>query len=138
MTAEEMLGFVERHFPQAGFGRGQFVLEALEESGTCRVRMPYAPEWLRPGPTMSGPAIMYLADIAAWISVLKVVGPQPAAVTSNLNCTFLRAVGRNDMICETRVLKAGRKLVATAGEIVRADDGALVAHATTSYALPSR
>lgn len=133
-----MLGFVERHFPQAGFGRGQFVLEALEEDGTCRVRMPYRLEWLRPGPTVSGPAIMYLGDIAAWIAVLKAVGPEPAAVTSNLNCTFLRAAGQNDLVCTTRVLKAGKKLVATSGEIVRADDGQLVAHVTTTYALPSR
>jgi uncharacterized protein (TIGR00369 family) len=138
MTRDELLRFVEQHFPQAGFGRGQFVLEALGDGGTCRVRMPYSAEWLRPGPTMSGPAIMYLADITAWLAVLKVVGPQPAAVTSNLNCTFLCAAGQNDMICDTRVLKAGRKLVATAGEIVRADDSSLVAHVTTSYALPSR
>lgn len=133
-----MLGFVERHFPQAGFGRGQFVLEALEDDGTCRVRMPYRAEWLRPGPTVSGPAIMYLGDIAAWIAVLKAAGPEPAAVTSNLNCTFLRAAGQNDLVCTTRVLKAGRKLVATSGEIVRADDDQLVAHVTTTYALPSR
>jgi uncharacterized protein (TIGR00369 family) len=133
-----MLAFVEHHFPQAGFGRGQFVLDALEDDGTCRVRMPFAAEWLRPGPTVSGPAIMYLGDIGAWISVLQVAGPQPAAVTSNLNCTFLRAAGQNDLACTTRVLKAGRKLVATSGEIVRADDGALVAHVTTTYALPGR
>jgi len=133
-----MLAFVEQHFPQAGFGQGQFVLEALEDGGFCRVRMPFRPEWLRPGPTVSGPAIMYLGDIAAWISVLKAVGPEPAAVTSTLNCTFLRAAGQNDLVCETRVLKRGKKLVATSGEVLRVDDSELVAHVTTTYALPSR
>lgn len=138
MTPAAMLAFVEAHFPEAGFGTGQFVLEALEEGGLCRVRMPFRPQWLRPGPTVSGPAIMYLGDIAAWIAVLKAVGPEPAAVTSTLNCTFLRAAGRNDLLCETRVLKRGKKLVATSGEILRADDGELIAHVTTTYALPSR
>lgn len=133
-----MLAFVDEHFPQAGFGAGQFVLEALEEGGFCRVRMPFRPEWVRPGPTVSGPAIMYLGDIGAWISVLKAVGPEPAAVTSTLNCTFLRAAGQNDLVCETRVLKRGKKLVATSGEVLRDDDGGLVAHVTTTYALPSR
>ncbi|NJK60648.1 MAG: hypothetical protein HC918_10950 [Oscillatoriales cyanobacterium SM2_1_8] len=79
MTDDEMLAFVEQHFPQAGFGQGQFVLEALGDGGTSRVRMPFQPTWLRPGPTVSGPAIMYLGDIGAWISVLKAVGPEPAA-----------------------------------------------------------
>ncbi len=132
-----MVAFVERHFPEAGFGRGKFVLEQLGAE-SCRVRMPFDPAWVRPGPTVSGPAMMYLADIGAWIAVLAASGLTPSAVTSNLNITFLRAAGQNDLVCDTRVLKAGKKLVSTVGEIFRADDSSLVAHATTSYALPSR
>ncbi len=133
-----MLAFVEAHFPQAGFGQGQFVLEALEDGGFSRVRMPFQPQWLRPGPTVSGPAIMDLGDIAAWMSVLKAVVPEPVAVTSTLNCTFLRAAGQNDLVCETRVLKRGKKLVATSGEVFRAGDDDMIAHVTTTYALPTR
>lgn len=133
-----MLAFVEAHFPEAGFGRGQFVLEALAAAGQARVRMPFRPQWLRPGPTVSGPAIMYLGDITAWIAVLGAVGPEPAAVTSTFNCTFLRAAGASDLVCETRVLKQGRKLVATSGEIFRPGETDLVAHVSTTYALPGR
>jgi uncharacterized protein (TIGR00369 family) len=131
----EMVAFVEAHFPEAGFGRGQFVLEQLGPDH-CRVRMPFDPAWVRPGPTVSGPAIMYLADIGAWIAVLAAAGLTPSAVTATLNITFLRGAGQNDLLCDTRVLKAGKKLVSTAAEILRADTGEMVAHATTTYALP--
>jgi uncharacterized protein (TIGR00369 family) len=132
-----MVAFVECHFPEAGFGREKFVLERLGAE-SCRVRMPFDPAWVRPGPTVSGPAMMYLADIGAWIAVLAAAGLTPSAVTSNLNITFLRAAGQNDLACDTRILKAGKKLVSTVGEIFRTDTGELVAHATSSYALPSR
>ena len=38
-------------------------VEAIGE-GTCRVRLPYREEHLRPGGTISGPAMMGLADYA--------------------------------------------------------------------------
>ena len=54
---------------------------------------PFREEHLRPGGTISGPTMMELADFAMYVAVFSAVGPQPLAVTTNLNINFLAQAG---------------------------------------------
>lgn len=130
-----MLAFLVREFPHAGFGDGRLVLDAYGR-GTCRVLLPLDERNIRPGPSVSGPAIMGLGDVAAWVALLSVIGPVPLAVTSNLSVSFLRPAGLADLACVCSVLRAGRRLAVMLAEVTRATDEAPVAHMTITYAIP--
>lgn len=105
--------------------------------GEARLLLPYSAAIARPVDTVSGPAMMTLADVAVWAAVLSMIGPQEMAVTTNLTMNFLRKAGASDLVAEARVLKMGRRLAVAACELVAASGDELVAHATASYAIPS-
>lgn len=105
--------------------------------GSVRLIMPYGPHLTRPVDTISGPAMMTLADVALWGAVLSMAGPREMVVTTNLNMNFLRMAGNSDMIAEARVLKMGRRLAVAAVELISSLGDELVAHATASYAIPA-
>lgn len=135
LDREAMLAFLAREFPGAGFGDGRLLL-AEYARGICRVVMPFDPATVRPGPSVSGPAIMGLGDVSAWVALLSVIGPVPLAVTANLNVSFLRPAGLADLACDCRVLRAGRRLATMLADVVRVPDQVQVAHLTVTYALP--
>ena len=132
-TAEVTL-FLAEEFPQIAIGRA-FKLEESRH-GFARLRMCYGEHLLRPGGTISGPAMFALADVAMYAAVLASAGPIAHAVTTNLNINFLRKPGQRDMIGEARILKLGKRLAV--GEIALHSDGEaeLAAHATATYSLP--
>ena len=105
---------------------------------TARVRLACEARHLRPGGTISGPAMMGLADCAFYYALLAQIGEVELAVTTNLNINFLRKPGPADLIAEARILKLGR-LLAT-GDVTLYSDGAPepVAHATLTYAIPPK
>ena len=104
--------------------------------GSARLIMPYGPHIIRPVETISGPAMMTLADVGLWAAVLSMAGPVEMVVTTNLNMNFLKMAGKADVIAESRVLKMGRRLAVAAVELISADTDDLIAHATASYAIP--
>lgn len=112
----------------------------VEEIGTgsCRVRLPCRDDFLRPGGTVAGPMLMGLADFALYVAVLSAIGRVELAVTTNLNCNFLRRPKPRDAIAHARLLKLGKRLAY--GEVSiysdgEADDGP-VAHVTATYSIP--
>jgi uncharacterized protein (TIGR00369 family) len=135
LTREEMLAFLVREFPEAGFADGRLALEDYAR-GRCTVRLPLDERNIRPGPSVSGPAIMGLGDVSAWVALLSVIGAVPLAVTSNLSVSFLRPAGLADLVCDCSVLRAGRRLAVMLAEVSRAADEAAVAHMTITYAIP--
>ena len=130
-----MEAFLRREYPHAGFNDGRLVL-ADYARGRCRVLLPLDERSIRPGPSVSGPAIMGLGDVATWIALLSVIGPVPLAVTSNLNASFLRPAGLADLACDCRTLRVGRRLAVMLAEVTRVADGVEVAHMTITYAIP--
>ncbi len=90
---------------------------------------------LRPGGTVSGPALFTLADVGGWACALSHVRGDPLIVTTNLNINFMRKaeVGPIDAIC--RILKMGRSLLVFEVEMI--SGGQCAAHATGTYAIPA-
>ncbi len=106
--------------------------------GTCRVRMPGKEEFLRPGGTVSGPALMSLADYAMYVAVLSAIGRVELAVTINLTANFLRRPKPGAIIGDCRLIKLGKRLAY--GEVSLFSEGEVdagpVAHVTATYSIP--
>jgi uncharacterized protein (TIGR00369 family) len=106
--------------------------------GTCRVRMPGKAEFLRPGGTVSGPALMSLADYAMYVAVLSAIGRVELAVTISLNANFLRRPKPGAVYGDCRLIKLGKRLAY--GEVSLYSEGEAetgpVAHVTATYSIP--
>ncbi|MGQ0698296.1 MAG: PaaI family thioesterase [Panacagrimonas sp.] len=105
--------------------------------GFVHVLMPFRKWMLRPGGTISGPALFTTADLAMYALVLSHIGPEVMAVTSSLNLNFLAKGIAADVHAEASLLKLGRKLAVMEVKLRCGDDPQLVAHATGSYSLPA-
>ncbi len=134
MTAQEVEDFIFSHFPTRDHKR-LFIVENVDDM-VARIRMLYDERQLRPGGTISGPAMMTLADTAMWVVLVAMIGPVALAVTTNLNINFLRKPEQKDMIAEVRLLKLGKRLAV--GDVLMYSDGdhEPVAHATLTYSIP--
>lgn len=95
-------------------------LLALED-GFLRLRLPWRALYQRPGDTVAGPVMMALADIVMYGLVMSRIGEAPMAVTTHLNCTFLRRPGPVALVAEGRLVRLGRTL-AFGDILLRAED----------------
>jgi uncharacterized protein (TIGR00369 family) len=137
MTRDEVEAFIEREFPQIHYGGRTYVVEDVGPLSS-RLRLVYDERHVRPGGTLSGPAMMALADLALYVAILAQIGPVALAVTTNLSFNFLRKPGPRDLIAECRLLKLGKRLAV--GEVALRSDGEadIVCHATGTYSIPAR
>lgn len=135
MDAQAIRSFFASEFPQVG---GSFIIDAVQPM-QADVRLVPDDSHLRPGGTVSGPAMFALADVGFYVAVLAMVGPRALAVTTNASLDFMRkpAAGR-DVVCKVRLLKLGRQLAV--GDALLFSDGMddPVARANMTYALPPK
>lgn len=135
ITVEEIDQLCRRELPWAV--DMNFRIVELER-GACRVRLPYEARYVRPGGTVSGPAMMSLADFAMYVAVLSAIGPVELAVTINFSINFLRRPQPADLLAHARLLKLGKRLAV--GEVALysegEDEAAPVAHVTSTYSIP--
>jgi uncharacterized protein (TIGR00369 family) len=136
MTVEQLERFLTAEFPQAFHAASGLTIEQVWMGGG-RVRQAYQPQFIRPGGTISGPTMMALADFAMYVGLLASIGPVPLAVTTNFTINFLRKPAARDLVAECRLLKLGKRLAV--GELTLRSDGSdeAVAHATSTYSIPS-
>ncbi len=104
--------------------------------GAATVRMPYHDSTLRPGGTISGPAMMGLADFAMYAALMGAIGQVELAVTTNLNINFLRRPGQADVIADCRVLKLGSRLAVLEVTLFSDGEDEPIAHVTGTYSIP--
>ncbi|HEY6982354.1 PaaI family thioesterase [Reyranella sp.] len=136
MTTAELMVFLDREFPQAATAGME--IEHLDDR-TIRLRLPTDEQHLRPGGTVSGPTLVWLADVGFYLLILGQLGPVALAVTTNLNINFMRKPkAASQLVGEGRLLKLGRSLAV--GDFTIWNDGQSepVAHATMTYSIPRR
>ncbi|MBN9538341.1 MAG: PaaI family thioesterase [Alphaproteobacteria bacterium] len=133
MSPADLLKFLDEQFPQSSHLK--LSIEHLDDK-TIRLRLPTDESNLRPGGTISGPTLMWLADCGFYLLILAQLGPVALAVTTNLNINFMRKPEPGDLIGEGRLLKLGKSLAV--GDFTMWSDGKPdpVAHATLTYAIP--
>jgi len=130
VTFEELKDFLEVQFPQgAAYGS----LEALGD-GWAEMTLAVEDDHLRPGGTVSGPAMMALADVTMYAALLSRIGLVPLAVTTNLNIN--KPVAHAPIRARATLLKVGRTM--GVGEVFVYSDGMEdpVAHSTMTYSIP--
>jgi len=137
MTSDQIMEMLDEVFPQIHAGGRVYSIESVS-SGEAVVRLSATELHLRPGGTVSGPSMMALADLAAYVVILAHIGPVALAVTTNLNINFLRKPGQGDLLCTCRLLKLGKRLAVVVFVIAGEGEDDLVAHATATYSVPPR
>jgi uncharacterized protein (TIGR00369 family) len=134
MKLEELRAFLRQEFPQVA---EEFRVEEAGEE--LALRLVVAERHLRPGGTVSGPAMFGLADVAFYLALLQRIGPVALAVTTNCSIDFLRKPAADrDLIARARVLKLGKVLAV--GDVLIWSEGMdqPVAHASLTYSIPPR
>ena len=105
-------------------------------NGAATARMPFDETTLRPGGTISGPAMMGLADFTMYAALMGAIGPVELAVTTNLNINFLRRPGQTDVVADCRVLKLGKRLAVLEVTLFSEGEDEPIAHVTGTYSIP--
>ncbi len=136
MNAAGVTAFWEEHFPQISAAQ-EFELVSIGP-GIALMKLTPDERHLRPGGTISGPALFTLADVAAYAVLLAHVGPEPLMVTTNLTMNFLRRPPPAPLLGECRILKLGKRLAVVEVGICPEAGGDLVAHATGTYSVPPK
>jgi uncharacterized protein (TIGR00369 family) len=135
MDRAALEAFLGEAFPQVA---GDFSVEDVRPMG-LRMRLHVTEKNLRPGGTVSGPAMFALADVAVYLAILAMIGPEALAVTTNCSIDFMRKpeAGR-DLLGEARLLKLGRALAV--GDVLLYSEGVAepVARASLTYSIPPR
>ena len=133
MDRAALAAFLVRDFGQVS---ADFAVDRADEAGVT-LRLIVAERHLRPGGTVSGPAMFGLADVAVYLAILSRIGPVALAVTTNCSIDFMRkpAAGR-DVLAEARLLKLGRVLAV--GDVLLFSEGGTdpVARASMTYSIP--
>lgn len=112
------------------------IVEELERDRVL-ARLPVEGMPLRPGGYVPGPAIMGLVDLVGWILVFTRAGFTPMALTWDIKVNFLRPAHGADVMVAGRQTKFGRLCHASFDIYLDGDPDRLVAHATTTYVMPS-
>lgn len=107
------------------------------EAGSARLEMPSSPMLLRPGNTVSGPAIMGLADVAMWAALLSLTEGRDESLTAAMQVNFLRPCGPGPLIADARVIKPGGRSIFGEVLIRRADAEEVCVHVTASWVRPA-
>lgn len=137
LTVAEVNALIASVFPQLNEGSRNY--EAVEVfPGGCTVRLNAGEQHLRPGGTVSGPALFTLADIGGYVCVLSHAGPDALSVTTNLNINFVRKAEAGPIDGHCRILKLGKSLMVFDIDIVAGPDKHTVAHATGTYSIPPK
>ena len=137
MTRDELAAFLDREFPQIHLGGQTYFVDEVGPL-SARMRMAYHHRHIRPGGTISGPAMMALADLALYVAILAHIGPVALAVTTSLNFNFLRKPEQRDLIADCRLLKLGKRLAVGDVSIYSQGSTEVVCHATGTYSIPHR
>ena len=134
-TIQELSKYVEEIFPQV---KDDFEILEISEFGS-RVRLKVTFRHLRPGNTVSGPAIFSLVDCTAYMAILAKLGKEALAVTTNCSIDFMRKPsGQTDLIANCEILKFGKTLVVADAKVYSEDTEKPVARASITYSIPPR
>ena len=136
LSLADITAFLRREFPQI-YLHGEIFSVTEIGAGTCRMRMAYHESQLRPGGTISGPAMMQLADVSIWVALLGALGEVPLAVTTNLTINFMRKPEPRALLASCQMMKIGKRLAVGEARMTSEGSDALVAHAVATYAIPT-
>ncbi len=132
LTVDELQAFLADSFPSSP---PECIVDEVAEWGV-RCRLPVSEVHERPGGTVSGPALMTLADCTAWLAIVSQIGPVALSVTTSLHIDFLRKPALVDVEAEGRLLKLGRRLAVVEVAMSSVGSKEVIAKAQVTYSIP--
>jgi acyl-coenzyme A thioesterase PaaI-like protein len=105
--------------------------------GECLLTVPFQPKFERPGGIVSGLVFMAAADVAMWLAIKTLLGPDDGCVTAEMKTSFLSAAKQQDFRCRARILKLGKRLIYGVAECISLDRK-LLTHHTLTYIRPGK
>lgn len=131
LTKDEVIKIFSEGFPGS-----KAVIEEVGDNWAV-MRLPANTKHLRPGATVSGPAMMTLTDAVMWVAIIAQKGMQGFhSVTSSLSINFLNRPKHGDLIAKAEILKLGKRLVVGEVRLYSEGDDTPVAFSTVTYAIP--
>jgi len=133
MNLDALRAFLEREFEQVAQD-----FEILDVAPMHLVlRKLVQDKHLRPGGTVSGPAMFALADVGVYLAILAMIGPKALAVTTNCSIDFMRKpkAGAN-LRADVQLLKLGRVLAVGNVLVYSEGEDLPVARASLTYSIP--
>jgi len=131
MNLNQVQEFLKTEFPQ-----NTAIVDSVGD-GKAVIHQKIDYRHLRPGDTVSGPTLMTVADCAIYVAIQGAIGPEPLAVTTNLNINFLRKpLADKNIIGKAELIKVGKRLII--GEVKLFSMGMVepVAFVTATYSVP--
>lgn len=132
LTAQQVQDIFHQAMPAASSA----TVESIQ-ANQATIRFAYGDWMLRPGNTLSGPAIMTAADTAMYVLILSHYGPELLAVTSTMNINFLNKPVKGDLVATAIFKKAGKRLVFCDVDVYSTGAPEAVAHVSGTYMMPS-
>lgn len=133
ITVDAFNALLRRGLPQAA--RAGIHARAVGD-GVVTLALPMMDEFLRPGGTVSGPALFALADVALYAAVVSRLGPLDGLVTSTMSITFLRRPAPRTVLADARLIRLGSRLAYGEVTLYSEGEGDPVAHVTGTYSVP--
>jgi uncharacterized protein (TIGR00369 family) len=135
ITADDFMTILRTGMPTAT--ATPFDIVTLEH-GLAILHLTTSAQHTRPGGSVAGPVLFWLADLAMYAAVLSVVGVVPLAVTTDATIHFLRRPAAGPLVARAHVLKKGQRLIV--GDIHITQDhesSSPVAHVVMTYSVPT-
>jgi uncharacterized protein (TIGR00369 family) len=136
LDATQVESLIDAHFPQIHAGGRIMVIEETALR-SARVRMKQHDRNMRPGGTVSGPALFTLADFSVYVALIGTIGATGIeAVTTSLNINFLAKPSAGDVVSSVRIIRLGRRIAVGEAQLFSEGAPEMVAHAVANYVLP--
>jgi uncharacterized protein (TIGR00369 family) len=110
------------------------LVEACSPVGAV-LRLPRRAHLLRPGDTLSGPALMACADTAMAVAIMGDFGELRNVATVSLTIDFMRPVPAGDITLGARVRRRGGSLIFTECTFFEPRNRDVAVHATATWAV---
>ncbi len=134
MTPETLQNILTENFAQWVQALDMTVQEADAEHVV--MRMPLGDHLARVGGIVSGQALAALADTTMVLAAVAHAGQFKPFATTDLHTQFLRPGIGSAILCQAKIVRAGKALVFARAEMTGADDGKMVASATATFYAP--
>lgn len=104
-----------------------------KQSGKSTCSIAFTERLLNPNNVVHGGVIYSMADTGMGGALMSLLGDGQLCATIEIKMMYLKPAGHHDLVCNTQVIKQGRRVAILESEVL--SGGELIAKATGSFAV---
>ena len=104
-----------------------------KQSGKSTCSIAFTERLLNPNNVVHGGVIYSMADTGMGGALMSLLGDGQLCATIEIKMMYLKPAGHHDLVCNTEVIKQGRRVAILESEVL--SGGELIAKATGSFAV---